>query len=185
MNKLFLIFFCVLFIYSCKRDTESYKAKVQDPEFFHRSMKAITDRIVHDIFSPPVASRIYAYASVAGYEAIIHQNKSYISLAGQLHGLGKFPQPDTTHAYCYPLAATEAMLKVGRTLIFSEEDLDKFYDNEMLKFKDAGVPSDVFERSIAFGDSVAKHVIGWSSKDNYKQSRTFPKYSIEKNPATW
>jgi len=60
---------------------------VQDPEYFHRAMKEITDRIVHDIFSPPVASRIYVYATVAGYETIIHQDKNYKSLAGQLHGL--------------------------------------------------------------------------------------------------
>jgi hypothetical protein len=170
---------------SCSGDRTAYKAKVQDPECFHRSMKEITDRIVHDIFSPPVASRIYAYASVAGYEAIIHQNKNYISLAGQLHGLEKFPQPDSTKEYCFPLAATQAMLKVGRALIFSEDKLDVFYNKEMQQFKDAGVPSDVFERSVEFGDAVAKHVMEWSSKDNYKQSRSFPKYSIENNPATW
>src|SRR5882672_10552275 len=144
-KRVLSIFFVVLV--ACSGDNADYKAKVQDPEFFHRSMKEITDRIVHDIFSPPVASRIYAYASVAGYEAIIHQDKNYVSLAGQLHGLGKFPQPDTTKVYCYPLAATEAMLKVGRTLIFSEEDLDKFYNKEMQKFRDAGVPAKVFERS--------------------------------------
>ncbi|MBI1768287.1 MAG: vanadium-dependent haloperoxidase [Bacteroidetes bacterium] len=185
MKKVFS-FSVLVFLASCSPSNDgAYKAKVQDPEFFHRSMKAITDRIVHDIFSPPVASRIYSYASVAGYEAIIHQNKNYVSLAGQLHGLGKFPQPDSTKEYCYPLAATEAMLKVGRTLIFSEDELDKFYEKEMQKFRDAGVPDNVFERSKAFGDSVAKHVIKWSSKDNYKQSRTFPKYSIERNPATW
>lgn len=170
---------------SCSGDRTAYKAKVQDPECFHRSMKEITDRIVHDIFSPPVASRIYAYASVAGYEAIIHQNKNYISLAGQLHGLEKFPQPDSTKEYCFPLAATQAMLKVGRALIFSEDKLDVFYNKEMQQFKDAGIPSDVFERSVEFGDAVAKHVMEWSSKDNYKQSRSFPKYSIENNPATW
>src|SRR5260221_14708286 len=106
---------------ACSPSTDgAYKTKVQDPELFHQSMKEITDRIVHDIFSPPVASRIYAYATVAGYEAIIHQDKNYQSLAGQLNGLKEFPQPDSTKEYCYRLAATEAMLKVGRTLIFSE-----------------------------------------------------------------
>jgi hypothetical protein len=185
MFKKVTIVLFVIGVASCSGDRTAYKAKVQDPEFFHRSMKEITDRIVHDIFSPPVASRIYTYASVAGYEAIIHDNKNYVSLAGQLHGLGKFPQPDSTQEYCFPLAATEAMLKVGRALIFSEADLDKFYNEEMKRFKEAGVPSDVFERSVSFGDAVAKHVMEWSSKDNYKQSRTFPKYSIESNPATW
>jgi hypothetical protein len=185
MFKKAFIVVVVVSVASCSGDRTAYKTKVQDPEFFHRAMKEITDRIVHDIFSPPVASRIYAYASVAGYEAIIHDNKNYVSLAGQLHGLEKFPQPDSTQEYCFSLAATEAMLKVGRALIFSEADLDKFYVEEMQRFKDAGVPSDVFERSVAFGDAIAKHVMDWSSKDNYKQSRSFPKYSIENNPATW
>jgi hypothetical protein len=185
MKRFFFFVLAVVFVMSCKNNSGAYKTKVQDPECLHRTMKEITDRIVHDIFSPPVASRIYAYASVAGYETIIHQDKNYRSLAGQLNGLTKFPQPDSTLEYCYPLAATEAMLKVGRTLIFSEEDLDKFYEKEMKNFRDAGVPDDVFERSVAFGDSVAKHVMKWSSKDNYKQSRTFPKYSIENSPATW
>ena len=186
MNKFFLLCLGVLLITSCNSDKGAYKAKVQNPEFFHRSLKEITDRIVHDIFSPPVASRIYAYATVAGYEAIIHQDKNYRSLAGQLNGLKPLPQPDSAKEYCYPLAATEAVLKVGRALIFSEEDLDKFYKAEMQKFKDAGVPDDVFERSVAFGDSVAKHVMGWSSKDNYKQSRTFAKYAIDRaDLSTW
>src|SRR5690349_23405828 len=126
MNRIFLAAVGILFLVSCKDKTDTYKTKVQDPEFFHRTMKEITDRIVHDIFSPPVASRIYAYTTVAGYEAIIHQDKNYESLAGQLNGLKEFPQPDSTQEYCYPLAATQAMLKVGRTLIFSEADLDKF-----------------------------------------------------------
>src|SRR5258706_2668592 len=180
-----LIFIMLVFLFSCSDNKGEYKTKVQDPEYFHRSMKEITDRIVHDIFSPPVASRIYSYASLAGYETIIHQDKNYVTLAGQLDGLEKFPQPDSTQEYCYPLAATEAMLKVGRALIFSEEDLDKFYNREMQEFRNMGVPDNVFERSVAFGDSVAKHVLRWSSKDNYKQSRTFSKYSIERDPATW
>jgi len=185
MNRILLVTIGILFLVSCKDNSGSYKTKVQESEYFHRAMKEITDRIVHDIFSPPVASRIYTYATVAGYEAIIHQDKNYRSLAGQLNGLKEFPQPDSTKEYCYPLAATQAMLKVGRTLIFSEADLDKFYVVEMQKFKDAGVPDDVFERSVAFGDSVAKHVMTWSSKDNYKQSRSFPKYTIQHDPATW
>jgi hypothetical protein len=63
--------------------------------------------------------------------------------------------------------------------------MDAFYNNMMQEFKDAGIPKDVFERSVAYGTAVADHVIAWSGKDNYKQSRSFPKYSIEDSPATW
>lgn len=170
---------------SCSSNNGEYKSKVQDPEFVHRSIKKITDIIVHDIFSPPVASRIYAYVSIAGYEALIPGDKSYQSLAGQLKGLEAVPQPIAGEEYCLELASVQAILKVGRALIFSEDKLDVYYDKIMEDFRKAGVPDDVFDRSVAYGDEVADHIIAWSSKDNYKQSRSFPKYTIVNNPATW
>ena len=81
-----LILFSVVFI-SCSSDENEWKFKVERAEFLHRSVKQVTDVIVHDIFSPPVAARIYTYMSVAGYEAAIHQDKKYVTLAGQLAGL--------------------------------------------------------------------------------------------------
>jgi hypothetical protein len=188
MKKLLpCIIIAVALILSCcsSGDNTQYIEKAKNPEFLHRSMKAITDRIVHDIFSPPVASRIYTYASVAAYEAAIHQDKNYKSLAGQLHGLDSVPKPDATKEYCFELAATQALLKVGRTLIFSESDLDILIEQVMKEYHDTGIPDEVFERSVEYGDKVAAHILAWSSKDNYKQSRSFPKYSIDKNPATW
>src|SRR5207247_5948962 len=43
------------------------------------------------IYSPPVASRTFAYLGVASYEAIASGSKKMRSLAGQLHGLGATP----------------------------------------------------------------------------------------------
>ena len=115
--------------FSCSSNNGDYKTKVQDPEFTHRSIKEVTDIIVHDIFSPPVASRIYAYVSIAGYEAMIPGEKNYISLAGQLKGLTETPQPKEGEEYCFELASAQAILKVGRTLIFSEDKLDEYYNS--------------------------------------------------------
>jgi len=136
---------------SCSQDNSEWKPKAQDPEFLHRSVKQITDIIVHDIFSPPVAARIYVYMSVAGYEAAIHADSKYVSLAGQLHGLEPVPQPEPNVEYSYSLASAEAMLKVGRALVFSEDKLDNFYNKVRQEFKDTGMPDDVFERSVAYG----------------------------------
>ncbi|MEP6738135.1 MAG: vanadium-dependent haloperoxidase [Chryseolinea sp.] len=179
-----IIFICLL-LGSCSTDHGDWKIKAKDPKFLHRSVKLITDIIVHDIFSPPVASRIYVYSSVAGYEAAIQQDSRFVTLAGQLKGLEALPQPEPNQEYCYNLAAVEAMLKVGRGLIFSEDKLDTFYKKVMQEFKDTGIPDDVFERSISYGTQVAEHIMAWSSKDNYKQSRSFPKYSIIDDPSTW
>lgn len=183
LSKVFLL---TLALTSCSNeDNGEWKTMAQNPEFLHRSVKQITDIIVHDIFSPPVASRIYAYMSIAGYEAALHEDTKYTSLAGQLNGLEAFPQPETGKEYCYTLASVQAMLKVGRSLVFSEDKLDNFYNTIMQEFKDTGMPQEVFDRSVEFGTKISDHVMKWSSKDNYKQSRSFPKYSILDDPATW
>src|SRR5690349_9948014 len=141
---LFLLMF-VASACSVSIPSEDYKPKVANPEFIHRSVKHVTDVIVHDIFSPPVASRIYAYMSVAGYEAAIHDNPKYVSLAGQLKGLESVPKPEASKEYCFPLASAEAMLTVGKALVFSEDKMDAFYDKMMKEFHDAGVPDEVFD----------------------------------------
>ena len=175
----------VVLVFACSSNSGEYKAKVQNPEFTHRTLKKITDLIVHDIFSPPVAARIYAYTSIAGYEALIRQDSKYVSMAGQLNGLEATPQPEAGKEYCYPLASVQAMMKVGKALVFSEDKMDEFYTKVMQEFKDTGIPDDVYERSISYGITVADHILAWSSKDNYKQSRSFPKYSILDDISTW
>jgi hypothetical protein len=175
-----------LFTVSCAyTEKVDWQTKAHNPDYVHRSVKQVTDVIVHDIFSPPVAARIYTYMCVAGYEVAIHEDSKYVSLAGQLNGLGAVPQPEPGQEYSYPLATVQAMLKVGRTLVFSEDKMDVFYNNLMLEFRNSGMPEEVFERSLSYGDAVADHVLAWSGKDNYKQTRSFPKYSIEENAATW
>ncbi|HYG03264.1 MAG TPA: vanadium-dependent haloperoxidase [Chryseosolibacter sp.] len=187
MKNFFALVACsVMFFFSCSVEQDgAWKEKAANPANLHRSVKQVTDVIVHDIFSPPVAARIYAYMSVAAYEAAIHADDRYQSLAGQVNGLDAVPQPNPGEEYSFELAAVQAALTVGRNLVFSEDKMNVFYEQLIKDYKDAGMPEDIFERSIAYGNEVANHIMGWSSKDNYKQSRSFPKYSISKDPATW
>src|SRR5436189_3478879 len=100
MKRFFLpaiIFLCSISFISKAGD--DWKGITEDPAYIHRTMKEVTDVIVHDIYSPPVASRIYAYVSIAGYEAAITFNKNYISFAGQLHGLNPLPKPAASKQY--------------------------------------------------------------------------------------
>lgn len=185
MKHFFTIIVLCMIVASCNQPKGDWKTTTANPNNLHHSVKQITDVIVHDIFSPPVASRIYAYSSIAGYEAAIAGDPQYITLAGQVKGLEAVPKPDEGVEYSFPLASIQATLQVGRTLVFSEDKMDVFYTNIMTKFKDSGMPEDVYDRSVAYGIKVADHIIAWSSKDNYKQSRSFSKYSIENDPSTW
>lgn len=156
----------LVLVFGCTGSQPDYKLKAANPEFIHRSIKAVTDRIVYDIFSPPVASRIYAYVTVAAYEAARHVDSNFVTLAGQLHGLDSVPAPDATKEYSFPLASVQATLRVGSDLVFSEENLEEFYQNIIQEFRETGMPDDVYDRSIDYGNQVADHILAWSAEDN-------------------
>ncbi len=162
-----------------------YQNKVDNPEYLHRSVKKLTDVIIHDIFSPPVAARIYTYASVAAYEALVPAYPDHQSLAGQLNGLGLVPTPAPDKEYCYPLASTHAFLTVAKKLIFSEDRIVAFETQVYEEFEQAGVPREVIQNSFAHGAAVAKHILAWAAKDNYQQTRSFPKYTLTNEKSKW
>ncbi|MDQ3842847.1 MAG: vanadium-dependent haloperoxidase, partial [Bacteroidota bacterium] len=163
----------------------NWKQKSENPEFIHRSIKQVTDVIVHDIYSPPVASRIYAYITIAGYEAAIQGNPKYISFAGQLHDLTSLPALEAAKEYSPSLAAVQAILTVGKSLVISEGQIDDFHKKILLEFKKTGMPNEVFQNSVAYGKKVAEHILAWAAKDNYKETRSYPKYAVSDEEATW
>ena len=171
---------------SCTEDfNPNYQEEVAEPEFFHRSVKQLTDVIVHDIFSPPVASRIYAYSSIAGYEALAAGDPSLASLAGQIEHLSPVPTPPAGTTIAYPIASLAAQHRVGKRLIFSEPKMDAFREELFAEVRRIGVPEEVFQASVAYGEQVADHIIAWYDGDLYKQTRTFPKYAITDDESRW
>ncbi len=170
---------------SCSKPQKEFKSENVCPSCLHDTMDHLTTVIVHDIFSPPVASRIYAYTSIAGYEAAIPKDKSFKSLAGQLNGLKPLPPIDSARSYAFELSSVHAMAMVGKALIFSEIAIDTFHAKTLSKFKNV-LPDDVYKSSVEFGDQVAGHILSWANEDNYKQTRTFEKYAVPQNePGKW
>jgi len=154
------------------------------PEPLHEAMQQLTNTMVYDIFSPPQASRVYSYASVAAYEAIRQGDTTWRSLAGQVRQMPAVPQPDRTKEYSFALAGVRAFLTVSHQLTFSRERMDSVRTAMSERYK-AGLSDEVYDRSIAYGDTVARHVLAWAGKDRFKESRGLPKYSITKQVGRW
>jgi hypothetical protein len=172
-------------INSCKtKSSIDYSQKVNNANFYHDCINKLTDVIIYDIFSPPVASRIYSYANLAGYEALIPQSPHYQSVAVKINGYKDTPKPEAGKEYCFELASIKAFMTVARGLTFSVEKYDEFEKNLYKKFEDAGVPDDVIERSMTFGESIGKHILNYAKSDNYPQTRGL-RYSLKNQPGTW
>ena len=171
-------------IVSCKKTNDNYKTGAANADFLRAVENQVTQVMVHDIFSPPVASRIYYYSSLAAYEALAAGNPEYLSMAGQIKGLATSPKPEAGKEYSFEIAARSAYLKIGKTLTFSANLYDEFDKKEGEKYDKIGVPDDVMERSVAFGEAIANNVLEYSKKDNYKQTRGF-RYTVTNDQGTW
>ncbi len=177
----FLYFFLFLItLTSCQKKEEINIT----PDDFHNVVDKLTEVMVHDIFSPPVASRIYNYPNIAAYEVISQGNKAYKTLSGQLHGLKPIPKIDTTKAINFKVAALVAYIEVGKELVFSEDRIEVYRDSLYNSWSSSNLNS--FNDSKAYGLQVAAHIKDWLALDNYAQTRTMPKFSVNtEDPARW
>ncbi len=179
-----LIAACV-FQTGCSSASGDYRAQPPDAELLHSAVQQMTNVIVYDIFSPPQASRAYAYASIAAYEALRHDDSTYQSFAGQLNGLAAVPMPKPDSEYYFPLAGVHAFMTVGKALTFSQKRMDSLRAAMHDRIRGMGVPEPVVQRSVAYGDEVAQHVLAWSKKDNFLQTRGMPKYTVTAEESRW
>jgi len=164
--------------------SQSKKNSTSDASILHQNEQALNQVIVYDVFSPPVASRIYGYTSLASYEAMRYADPKYNSLIKQLKGFGKPPEPEKGKPYNYVLAATKAFFSVAHHITFSVDSLTKYEKVVYAGFKDQ-LDDSTYNRSMNFGEQIGKLIMKRADLDNYPQSRSKPKYLGNNGHAEW
>lgn len=179
-----IIIFCVFFssiFSSCRSEKENITLPLHLQQYcVHR----LTDVIVYDIFSPPVASRIYAYCNLAWYEAMRLGNANAKSVTAVMHGFDSILAPLDVTAVNYSLAAVHAFFTTAKALIFSKDSLSVTQNFLEACYRDS-CNAEVYQNSVILGDSVASVILHRSFADNYKQTRGMPRYSVFKETGKW
>lgn len=157
---------------------------INDAAILRNNQKRLTDLIIYDVFTPPVAVRIYAYTSLAAYEAIRFSKSGYPSLTDQLKGFAPMPQPEKGKQYNYMLAATKAFFTVAYKVTFSIDTLKKFETKLLDQFINK-IDASIFENSISFGESIGKKILARAAFDNYPQTRGKSRYPGSHEPGKW
>ncbi len=164
--------------------TEKSEPIIITADNFHQSVDKVGQIMVHDIFSPPVASRVFSYPNIAAYEIIAQGNPKYASLEGQLTDLTRVPVPEATENINFQLAALIAHMNLNKKLIFSEDTMQVYIDS-LYKVWEATNAKE-FKASKAHGLKVAQHISAWMDQDNYNQTRTMSKFSVDTDdPSRW
>ncbi len=143
-------------------------------------------------FSPPVASRAFAYAGVVLYEAIVPGMPAYQSLAGQLNDLTTIPPPAADAEYHWPTVANNALAAMVKRLyanappqdIATIISLEKQYNQQL----QSRLPPEVYKRSVSRGRMIADVIHLWSLGDGGSLGylRNFPdSYLPPEGPDKW
>ncbi len=141
-------------------------------------------------YSPPVASRAFAYLGITAHEVMVQGDPALRTLAGQLNGLD--PVPAASVPRDVPVALHAAMAGAvagyfGNTGPTGQRAMAAM--RERLGEKaGAGVADAVLRESRACGEAVGAHILDWSAGDGGAVIRNmgFPlTYTPQDGPEHW
>jgi hypothetical protein len=184
MKYLFRISLVLFFAVGTVSCHHKRSGPTDDAAVLHENEDQLTNVIIYDVFTPPVAARIYGYTSLAAYEAMRYADPKYNSITAQLRGFGAPPEPEPGKKYDYTLAATKAFFTVAHKVTFSVDTLKKYEDKVYARFKD-NLDEDIYNRSVAFGEKVGNMVLKRANVDDYPQTRGKPKYLGSDDAGKW
>jgi PAP2 superfamily len=141
-------------------------------------------------FSPPVVARVFGYAGVTLYEALVPGMPGYLSLSGRLKDLGAGPGPSDP-AHHWPTVANAALASILRSqfptaTIESKAAMDALEESLADIFRTT-VPPGIYRRSVDRGRGIASHIFEWSKFDGGHEGylHNFPPYTPPVGPGLW
>ncbi len=172
-----LLYLLLLFGFGAANAQTAYDENANVPhKYYELSLKFIKET---PGFTPPVASRALGYTGLCLYESVVHGMPNYQSLVGDLPEFNAMPQPENA-IYSWSVVANNAMAFL----------LDSLFDNKSLDNKillyaartdmnialQAQLPTDVYERSVQYGEAVGLAIFAYSKTESgYRgQYKNFP-----------
>ncbi len=162
-----------------------HKSPVLSSNDITKVINKMTDIMVHDVTDPPLASRFFSYACLAGYEAIAENDKSYKSMYGILNAYPAIKKKPDNHRYETQLSAVIAMMDVAKKMQPSGTLLNKYEQVFLDSCKKAGFLDEVIDSSKKYAEGISKQILAYAKKDNYNRISNYPRYTPIGSPGTW
>lgn len=173
-----------LFLFTCK-DKGTAPLIIFDKNDLIQANTVLLESVMDDAFSPPVASRIYAYSHLAHYITLQSIYKDSLpDITTKLNGLETFSVKNTLHGNA-ELSALLAFSKIGKKLIYSEQYFIDLIQNLKVKAKKNGLSEEEINASEAYANQISAQLAEWINKDMYIETRTYPRFTSTKKPENW
>jgi membrane-associated phospholipid phosphatase len=155
-------------------DSVSVLAADQDATVALNWMDLLYRLVQNEGSNPPAASRIYGYAGVALYEAVVNGMPNNYSLAGQLQGLPDLPLAVADEVYDWSSVANGTMAKLIPGLFVNPSEDTRAavaaLHEQVIDAREQEIADDVVTRSNEYGSKIADGLLAWSATDGYTET---------------
>lgn len=143
------------------------------PEMALEWIDRLYQRVQADAVNAPQASRLYGYAGVTLYEALVPGMAANRSLAGQLNAFPDLPIPNADQVFDWPTVGAEA-LRVVLSGLMSEESAAAFGELQSQQVADRRTAlgdEAVIDASLSLGNSFGADLLAWAQDDGFDITR--------------
>ena len=189
LKKFVLCILCFAFFSSAPSFADDTKSELVLQNWY----KLILQLVRHTAtYSPPVASRSFAYLGVTAYESVASGSDKMQSLGGQLQGLKDLPKRQIGKNYDDAVILNAAMNFAAHHYFGNTGPTGQramlAMQKQLSAQAEAQSPADVIKRSKEFGEATATAIYKWSLNDAGAKITNlgFPdKYVLTSGPGHW
>jgi hypothetical protein len=150
------------------------------------AVNAITMVMIHDVTSPPVAARYYAYCLLSAYNIVAANNKNVPELQTFIKQYKSAGGLDTIGSkYDYRIAAYYSILETAKQLLPSGYMLKDDEDAFIQLLQKTKVEQAVIDKSVKVAEIASSVIINFSKTDHYNKLSTLKRYTPLKEEGHW
>ncbi|WP_229236244.1 vanadium-dependent haloperoxidase [Emticicia sp. TH156] len=183
MRVIVILLACASIMLGCKNEKE--KLPRLDNKEVSNVITRMTDIMIHDVSNPPLASRFFSYACLAGYEVMAQNNDSLPSMKGKLNNYPEINKPKVDGAFSADVAAIVAMMEVSAKMQPSGKLMADYKQKWLDSCSTLGFSAEVLENSVAYAQDISKQILAYAKADQYNKISNYQRYTPGGKDSTW
>ncbi|HEY9364985.1 MAG TPA: vanadium-dependent haloperoxidase [Chitinophagaceae bacterium] len=176
-----------VFILACNSSAiGNNKSPIPDYLQLDQAIRSVSMVMMHDVVSPPVASRYYSYALLGAYDLVAQNNKEVPPASEFINGYNVDEHILTQHdKFDYKIAAVYSILETMKQMLPSGFMLQDDQDKYVALLKKNRVKEITIRQSIAVAVETSQKIIDFSKSDNYNKLSAKLRYTPLKGDGFW
>jgi hypothetical protein len=179
MRHLFILF--VIVLAACKE--KKLNQTLITANDLHLANEMLLDISMMDVFSPPVASRVFVYPNLAAFE--IYGHKKGVSLLNDLTpNTMQLTKLDSTKLD-YACAAVIGYHLIAKKMVFTEAKVDDHLAALKARLIKLGYSESNYKQAYNYAQTQCKSISSWIDKDNYAQVKADDQFTLGNADSSW